>query len=57
MVNCAKREAALAAESEQLAAQVASAYTSGREERLKLLLNQHDPATLGRLLTLLPLHE
>ena len=46
-----EREAALAAESEQLAAQVASAYTSGREERLKLLLNQHDPATLGRLLT------
>ncbi len=47
----ARREAELAAESEQLAAQVVAAYTSGSQERLKLLLNQHDPATLGRLLT------
>ncbi len=46
-----RREAELAAESEQLAAQVVAAYTSGSQERLKLLLNQHDPATLGRLLT------
>jgi len=44
------REGELAAESEQLAAQVVAAYTSGSQERLKLLLNQHDPATLGRLL-------
>lgn len=47
----ARREAELAEESEQLAAQVVAAYTSGGQERLKLLLNQHDPATLGRLLT------
>ena len=43
-------EAALAEESRLLEAQVRAAYTSGRQERLKLLLNQHDPATLGRLL-------
>ena len=47
----ARREAELAAESEQLSAQVVAAYTSGNQERLKLLLNQHDPATLGRMLT------
>jgi septal ring factor EnvC (AmiA/AmiB activator) len=47
----AQRERELAAETEQLQTQVAAAYTSGRQERIKLLLNQHDPATLGRLLT------
>ena len=47
----ADREAELAAESGQLRAQVRAAYTSGKQERIKLLLNQHDPATLGRLLT------
>jgi septal ring factor EnvC (AmiA/AmiB activator) len=30
--------------------QVRAAYTSGSQERIKLLLNQHDPATLGRQL-------
>ena len=33
-----------------LEAQVLAAYTNGGQERTKLLLNQHDPATLGRLL-------
>lgn len=37
-------------ESSQLAVQVRAAYTNGRQERIKLLLNQHDPATLGRLM-------
>ncbi|MEX2494988.1 MAG: peptidoglycan DD-metalloendopeptidase family protein, partial [Woeseia sp.] len=46
----ARREAELESELEQLAAQVRSAYVTGRQERIKLLLNQHDPATLGRLL-------
>jgi septal ring factor EnvC (AmiA/AmiB activator) len=41
----------LAAETEQLESQVFAAYTSGSQERIKLLLNQHDPATLGRLMT------
>ena len=45
------KAAELAEESRQLAAQVRSAYTSGQQERMKLLLNQHDPATLGRLMT------
>ena len=47
----ANRKAELNAETEQLAAQVVAAYTSGEQERIKLLLNQHDPATLGRVLT------
>lgn len=47
----AERQEQLAAESEQLGAQVRAAYTTGDQERIKLLLNQHDPATLGRLLT------
>ena len=38
-------------ETKQLEAQVVAAYTSGEQERMKLLLNQHDPATLGRLMT------
>lgn len=46
----ARGEAELAEESERLAAQLRAAYMSGRQERLKLLLNQQDPATLGRLM-------
>jgi septal ring factor EnvC (AmiA/AmiB activator) len=45
------KEAELGLESAQLEDQVVAAYTSGNQERLKLLLNQHDPATLGRLMT------
>jgi septal ring factor EnvC (AmiA/AmiB activator) len=45
------KEAELGAESAQLESQVVAAYTSGEQERIKLLLNQHDPATLGRLMT------
>lgn len=45
------KEAELSAESSQLEAQVRTAYASGQQERIKLLLNQHDPATIGRLLT------
>jgi septal ring factor EnvC (AmiA/AmiB activator) len=43
-------EARLRQESSMLATQVRAAYLSGNQERLKMLLNQHDPATLGRLL-------
>ena len=46
----AEREAHLDAESSALAAQVRTAYMSGSQEKIKLLLNQHDPATLGRLM-------
>ncbi|MDH3531544.1 MAG: peptidoglycan DD-metalloendopeptidase family protein [Gammaproteobacteria bacterium] len=45
------REAELDLESQRLAAQVRAAYMSGSQERIRLLLNQRDPATLGRLLT------
>ena len=37
-------------ETVQMAAEVRAAYTNGRQERMKLLLNQHDPAELGRLM-------
>ena len=44
------RQAELDEESGQLAAQVRAAYTSGSQERIKLLLNQQDPATAGRMM-------
>jgi len=46
----AEREAHLDAESTALAAQVRTAYMSGSQEKIRLLLNQRDPATLGRLM-------
>jgi septal ring factor EnvC (AmiA/AmiB activator) len=46
----AEREQHLDEESGALAAQVRAAYMSGSQEKIKLLLNQRDPATLGRLM-------
>jgi len=46
----AAREADLDAERDALAGELRAAYVNGREEQLKLLLNQEDPATLGRML-------
>ena len=46
----AEREAHLDQESRGLAAQVRMAYMSGSQEKIRLLLNQRDPATLGRLM-------
>ena len=40
----------LARERGALAGQVRAAFVAGREERLKLLLNQQDPARVGRML-------
>ena len=45
-----EREAQLDEESTELAIQVRAAYMSGSQEKIKLLLNQRDPATLGRLM-------
>ncbi len=45
-----EREAELDEESGELAEQVRAAYMSGSQERIKLLLNQRDPATVGRLM-------
>src|SRR5690606_13178087 len=45
----AARQRELAGETAELAAQVRAAYTSGRQERIRLLLNQDDPAAVGRL--------
>lgn len=47
----AVREAELERELRVLGDQVRAAYMSGNQERLKLLLNQQDPATLGRLMS------
>ena len=41
-------DAQVQAERTQLAAELKLAYISGREERLRLVLNQRDPAQLGR---------
>jgi septal ring factor EnvC (AmiA/AmiB activator) len=46
----AAREAELDEESTELSEQVRAAYMSGNQERIKLLLNQRDPATIGRLM-------
>ncbi len=46
----AAREDELDEESGELAEQVRAAYMSGSQEKIKLLLNQRDPATLGRLM-------
>lgn len=43
-------ESELEQEAGELGAQVRAAYMSGNQERLKLLLKQQDPATLGRLM-------
>jgi len=48
--DLAEREAALDDESTALASQVRAAYMSGSQEKIRLLLNQRDPATLGRLM-------
>ncbi len=41
---------AIAGQRRQLAAQVRAAYAMGRQEQLKIVLNQEDPARLGRVL-------
>ena len=47
----ARNLSALQTERDSLAAQARAAYMIGRQEELKLLLNQSNPATLGRTLT------
>jgi septal ring factor EnvC (AmiA/AmiB activator) len=51
-LSAKKKDLLAQLESEQgaLAGQVRAAYVAGREERLKLLLNQEDPAKLGRMM-------
>lgn len=45
-----RRQELLARERGALAGQVRAAFVTGREERLKLLLNQQDPSRVGRML-------
>ena len=47
-----RAQAALDTERAALATQVRTAYMIGRQERIKLLLNQSDPAAAGRMATL-----
>ena len=49
-VKISAHEVELDREIGQLGKQLRAAYMSGNQERLKLLLNQQDPATLGRLM-------
>lgn len=44
------QRAGLAAERDALAGQIRAAYVAGREEKMKMLLNQQDPAMFGRVL-------
>jgi len=46
----ARHERSLSAERQQLARQIRSAYMAGRSDYIKLLLNQEDPARVGRIL-------
>ncbi len=46
----ARHERALGEQREALASQLRSAYMSGREEQVKMLLSQEDPASFGRML-------
>jgi septal ring factor EnvC (AmiA/AmiB activator) len=46
----ARNEAALREQRDVLAAELRTAYVGGRQEQLKMLLSQEDPATLGRML-------
>ena len=46
----AEHEQSLAREQQYLAGQLRSAYMNGRSDYLKLLLNQEDPAKVGRVL-------
>jgi septal ring factor EnvC (AmiA/AmiB activator) len=47
----AQRERELDGERAELSGELRAAYVNGREEQLKLLLNQEDPAAFGRMLT------
>jgi len=46
----AEREGEIEEERHALARQIQGAYRTGREEQIKLLLNQEDPAAFGRML-------
>jgi septal ring factor EnvC (AmiA/AmiB activator) len=46
----ARREAELSTERSALSGELRAAYVNGRQEQLKLLLNQQDPASIGRTL-------
>jgi septal ring factor EnvC (AmiA/AmiB activator) len=49
-LELAKLEKDLTGERGALAGELRAAYVNGREEEIKLLLNQEDPATFGRML-------
>jgi septal ring factor EnvC (AmiA/AmiB activator) len=46
----AETQRAVAGEREELGAELTVAYMNGRQEQLKLLLNQRDPAAAGRMM-------
>lgn len=46
-----EKQAELAGHRQELGRQLRSAYISGRQERIRLLLNQENPSALGRVMT------
>lgn len=57
MFEQAEHEAALEQEKENLTIQIRSAYQMGRNDYIKLLLNQEDPALVGRALAYYDYHN
>jgi len=49
--DLAARQAALAAQQDRLVGEIRAAYAMGRQRQVKLLLNQQQPAQMGRALT------
>lgn len=57
MFEQAEHEAALKQEKEKLTHQIRSAYQIGRNDYIKLILNQEDPALVGRALAYYDYHN
>jgi murein hydrolase activator len=57
MFEQAEHEAALTQEKEKLTHQIRSAYQIGRNDYIKLILNQEDPALVGRALAYYDYHN
>ncbi len=57
MFEQAEHEAALKQEKERLTHQIRSAYQTGRNDYIKLILNQEDPALVGRALAYYDYHN
>ena len=55
--NKSRVKNSLEQEKNQLAMQIRAAYMTGRDDHLKLILNQEDPSRIGRILTFFEYHN